>query len=129
MLRIRLRRMGAKKKPSYRVVVADARWPRDGRFLDILGYYDPRTEPSTVVVDRDKVAQWLARGAQPTERVTRLFVREGILPESALPPRVREAIAAARAGRPAPSSPATAARGALQSSRWTGNSRADEWGE
>ncbi|HLI26332.1 MAG TPA: 30S ribosomal protein S16 [Chloroflexota bacterium] len=101
MLRIRLRRMGAKKKPSYRVVVADSRWPRDGRFLDILGHYNPRTEPSTVVVDREKAAQWLARGAQPTERVTRLFVREGILPETALPPRVREAMAAARAGHAA----------------------------
>jgi small subunit ribosomal protein S16 len=101
MLRIRLRRTGAKKKPSYRVVVADARAPRDGRFLDILGYYNPLTDPSTVVVDHEKATQWLARGAQPTERVTRLFVREGILPETALPPRVREAIAAARAGRPA----------------------------
>src|SRR5437868_8686297 len=78
MLRIRLRRTGAKKKPTYRVVVADARSPRDGAFLDILGHYNPRTEPSTVVIDAAKAQRWLANGAQPSDRVARLFKREGI---------------------------------------------------
>jgi small subunit ribosomal protein S16 len=78
MLRIRLRRTGAKKKPTYRVVVADARSPRDGAFLDILGHYNPRTEPSTVVIDAVKAQRWLANGAQPSDRVARLFKREGI---------------------------------------------------
>jgi small subunit ribosomal protein S16 len=78
MLRIRLRRTGAKKKPTYRVVVADARSPRDGAFLDILGHYNPRTEPSTVVIDAAKAQRWLLNGAQPSDRVARLFKREGI---------------------------------------------------
>jgi small subunit ribosomal protein S16 len=78
MLRIRLRRTGAKKKPTYRVVVADARSPRDGAFLDILGHYNPRTEPSTFVVDAAKAQRWLLNGAQPSDRVARLFKREGI---------------------------------------------------
>ncbi|HZU06228.1 MAG TPA: 30S ribosomal protein S16 [Chloroflexota bacterium] len=78
MLRIRLRRVGAKKRPSYRVVVAEARTPRDGRFIDVLGHYNPLTDPATVVLDAEKARQWLARGAQPTERVARLFKREGI---------------------------------------------------
>src|ERR671938_199141 len=80
MLRIRLRRTGAKKKPTYRVVVADARAPRDGAFLDILGHYNPRTEPSTVVIDAAKAQKWLSHGAQPSERVAKLFKREGIAP-------------------------------------------------
>ena len=83
MLRIRLRRTGAKKKPTYRVVVADARSPRDGAFLDILGHYNPRTEPSTVVIDADKAHRWLSNGAQPSDRVARLFKREGIAQGSA----------------------------------------------
>src|SRR5690242_1341728 len=78
MLRIRLRRTGAKKKPTYRLVVADARSPRDGAFLDIVGHYNPRTEPSTVVIDAAKAQRWLANGAQPSDRVARLFQREGI---------------------------------------------------
>jgi small subunit ribosomal protein S16 len=78
MLRIRLRRTGAKKKPTYRLVVAEARSPRDGAFLDILGHYNPRTDPSTVVIDAAKAQRWLSNGAQPTDRVARLFKREGI---------------------------------------------------
>src|SRR5215217_7821104 len=78
MLRIRLRRTGAKKKPNYRVVIADARAPRDGRFLDIIGIYNPLTEPSTVVIDAAKAQKWLSHGAQPSDRVARLFKREGI---------------------------------------------------
>ncbi|GIX48706.1 MAG: 30S ribosomal protein S16 [Candidatus Tectimicrobiota bacterium] len=78
-VRIRLRRMGAKKRPFYRVVVADARAPRDGRFVDTLGTYDPLPDPPAIRLDVDKVRLWLARGAQPSEPVKRLFARAGVL--------------------------------------------------
>ncbi len=71
--------MGAKKRPFYRLVVADARSPRDGRFIEQLGYYDPLTEPATVKIDEDKVVQWLSWGAQPSESAKSLLKREGIL--------------------------------------------------
>lgn len=71
--------MGAKKQPTYRFVVADARSPRDGRFIEILGHYNPRTEPRTVVVDQEKAKLWLAKGAQPSETVRRLFAEQGIM--------------------------------------------------
>ena len=79
MVKIRLRRMGAKKQPTYRFVVADARSPRDGRFIEILGHYNPRTEPRTVVVNDEKAKAWLAKGAQPSETVRRLFAERGIM--------------------------------------------------
>ena len=79
MLRIRLRRVGAKKKPSYRVVVADSRWARDGRFVDQIGHYDPLTDPPTVVIDEDKALKWLRDGAQPSEAVERMLKRLGTL--------------------------------------------------
>ena len=78
MLKIRLRRTGAKKQPSYRVVVAEATSPRDGTFLEILGHYNPLTEPTTFVVKEERVREWLGRGAQPTERVARLLTARGI---------------------------------------------------
>ena len=78
MLKIRLRRTGAKKKPSYRVVVAESTAPRDGRFIEILGHYNPLTEPSTFQVNADKVKDWLQKGAQPTDRVARLLAKSGI---------------------------------------------------
>jgi small subunit ribosomal protein S16 len=71
--------MGAKKQPTYRFVVADARSPRDGRFLEILGHYNPRTEPKTLVVDQEKAKQWLAKGAQPSDPVRRLFAELGLV--------------------------------------------------
>jgi small subunit ribosomal protein S16 len=71
--------MGAKKRPFYRLVVADARSPRDGRFIEQLGYYDPLTEPATVRIDEEKVARWLAQGAQPSDAARTLLKREGIL--------------------------------------------------
>lgn len=80
MLRIRLRRTGAKKKPRYRVVVAEARTRRDGAFVENLGYYDPLTEPATVVIDADKARDWMAKGASPSDTVARLFRKAGILP-------------------------------------------------
>ena len=72
-VKIRLRRMGATKNPFYRIVVADSRYPRDGRFIEEIGYYDSTTEPSTVKVDAEKAKQWMANGAQPTETVKKLF--------------------------------------------------------
>ena len=80
MVRIRLTRVGAKKQPSYRFVVADARNARDGRSLDTRGHYDPRQEPVSIHVDADKAAKWLSQGAQPSETVARLFRKVGILP-------------------------------------------------
>ena len=73
MLRMRLRRMGSKKKPSYRVVVAEARSPRDGAFIDIIGHYNPLTEPSTIVIDETRALKWLKNGAQPSDRVAKLL--------------------------------------------------------
>ena len=78
MVKIRLRRMGAKKAPFYRVVVADARSPRDGRFIEEIGYYDPMKNPAVIELDEEKVKTWLANGAQPTETVKALIVKAGI---------------------------------------------------
>ena len=77
-VRIRLMRMGAKKRPFYRIVVAHAASPRDGRFIEQVGYYDPLTEPSTIKVDVEKVAKWLKNGAQPTDSAAQLFRRAGV---------------------------------------------------
>ena len=79
MVKMRLRRMGAKKAPFYRVVVADSRYPRDGRFIEELGYYNPTTEPSEIKIDADKAKDWLAKGAQPTETVKVLLKKTGIV--------------------------------------------------
>ena len=79
MVKIRLRRMGAKKAPFYRVVVADSRFARDGRFIEEIGYYDPTKEPSIVKIDADKAKQWLANGAQPTDTVRELLKKAAVL--------------------------------------------------
>ena len=78
-VKIRLRRMGAKKAPFYRVVVADSRSPRDGRFIEEIGYYDPAKEPTVFNVDNDKVKQWMANGAQPTDTVKVLLKKNGVI--------------------------------------------------
>ncbi len=78
-VKIRLRRMGAKKAPFYRVVVADSRFPRDGRFIEEIGYYDSTKEPAIVKIDADKAKQWIANGAQPTDTVKALLKKNGIL--------------------------------------------------
>jgi len=80
MLKIRLRRTGAKKQPAYRLVVAESTAPRDGTFLEILGYYNPLTEPTTFEIKEDRVRVWLGHGAQPTDRVQRLLSARGIMP-------------------------------------------------
>jgi small subunit ribosomal protein S16 len=79
MVKIRLRRMGKKKQPSYRVVVADSRSPRDGRFVETIGFYNPRTEPPTVQIKEDRALYWLSQGAQPTDAVARLLRNKGTL--------------------------------------------------
>jgi small subunit ribosomal protein S16 len=80
-VKLRLMRMGKKKQPVYRVVVADSRSPRDGRFIEILGTYEPRAEPSKVVIDNAKALRWLRQGAQPTDTVARLLAQSGALDE------------------------------------------------
>ena len=79
-VRIRLTRVGAKKQPTYRVIVADSRKARDSRSIETIGHYNPRTEPVEVKIDEDKARQWLAKGAQPSDTVARLFRAAGILP-------------------------------------------------
>jgi small subunit ribosomal protein S16 len=79
LLRIRLRRVGKKKAPSYRIVVADSRSPRDGRFVEVVGHYDPLTDPATVTVDEARVRDWMSKGAQPSDTVTRLLRKQGVL--------------------------------------------------
>ena len=78
-VKIRLRRMGAKKAPFYRVVVADSRFPRDGRFIEELGYYDPTKDPAVVKIEAEKAQKWIANGAQPTDTVKALLKKNGAL--------------------------------------------------
>ncbi len=78
-VKIRLRRMGAKKSPFYRIVVADSRYPRDGRFIEEIGYYNPLTEPTTFKVDEEKARKWISSGAQPTDTVKALFKKNNII--------------------------------------------------
>ena len=77
-VKIRLKRMGMKKKPFYRVVVADERSPRDGRFIEEIGYYDPTKEPSVINIDAEKAKKWIANGAQPTDTVRDLLKKAGL---------------------------------------------------
>ncbi len=79
MVKIRLKRMGAKKRPFYRLVVADSRSPRDGRFIELLGFYDPLPNPAKVQIDADKVREWLGKGARPSDAARALLVEQGIL--------------------------------------------------
>lgn len=95
MLAIRLRRIGSKKKPFYRVVVIDSASPRDGRFVEVLGYYNPRTDPETVEVDRERLTHWLGKGARPSDTVRTLLRRQ---------PTSETAPAGAGAGEGAPAS-------------------------
>jgi len=95
MLRIRLRRVGKKKQPSYRIVVADVRAPRDGAIVEQVGHYNPLTDPPTIVVNADKVKHWMGVGAKPSDTVVRLLQREGILDKSAVPGAPAAAVAVA----------------------------------
>ena len=78
-VKIRLRRIGAKKAPFYRIVVADSRYPRDGRFIEEVGYYDPTKDPAVVKIDAEKVTKWMSNGAQPTDTVKALLKKNGVL--------------------------------------------------
>ncbi len=106
MLRIRLRRVGAKKQPLYRMVIAENEWPRDGRFLDIVGHYNPRTSPETIEVNEERMYHWLKDGARPTESVQKLLTKAGTIGRyerlktgEALEVLLTEASAAAEAAR------------------------------
>jgi small subunit ribosomal protein S16 len=109
LVKIRLKRMGAKKRPFYRLVVADSRSPRDGKFIEEIGYYDPLPNPATVRIDADKVHEWMRRGARPSDVARKLLEREGILQRNAqsrpvvtAPPKpAAEAAAAPAAEAPA----------------------------
>jgi small subunit ribosomal protein S16 len=81
MVRIRLRRVGKKKQPSYRVMVADGETAPDARFLENIGFYDPRSEPPTLTIDAERARYWLSQGAQPSDTVIRLFRKVGVLPQ------------------------------------------------
>ena len=110
MLKIRLARVGKKKQPSYRVVIADARAPRDGKYVEIVGTYNPLTEPDTFVIDEDKVRGWLAKGAQPTMRMHKLLARQGLMAAPTFPPpKPKPAPEAAAPPAPAATAPAATA--------------------
>lgn len=114
MVKIRLRRVGAKKQPSYRIVVADSHSPRNGAFIENLGHYNPLTDPPTVVVDVEKAKVWISKGAQPTEAVARLLAKQGVegifKPRTAAPKKEKAPEAAApAAAAPAAAAPAPAA--------------------
>ena len=111
MLKIRLRRTGARKKPSYRIVVAESTAPRDGKYVEIIGTYDPLTDPATIKLDGDRAKHWLSVGAQPTERVVKLMAREGLVEAPTYPgaaPKESDGEATAEAA-PAAAPVATAA--------------------
>jgi small subunit ribosomal protein S16 len=101
LVKIRLKRMGAKKRPFYRLVVADSRSPRDGKFIEEIGFYDPLPNPATVRIDVDKVHEWIRKGARPSDVARKLLEREGILQRSAQSRRIvapaAPAVAEARA--------------------------------
>ena len=132
MLRIRLRRTGKAKQPSYRIVVADQRAPRDGAFVEILGHYNPRTDPTTFVIDEERAKHWLAQGALPTETLHRLFHKQGLI-ETAPPQRPtkqsraeREAEAAvARAAEDAAAEAAAAEAAAAEAASTADSNDAD----
>ena len=108
MVKIRLKRMGTTKRPFYRLVVADSRSPRDGRFIESLGFYDPLPQPASVRIDADRVREWLSRGARPSDSARDLLVAQGILGTRARAERAAAA-SAAPAPEPVPASSAAAA--------------------
>ena len=103
-VKIRLRRMGTKGKPFYRVVVADSRSARDGRFIELLGHYEPRTDPPTIKLDEEKTLRWLNQGAQPTDTAGALLKKQGIMQKflAAKPEKIKSP---AKAAKPAPAKP------------------------
>ncbi|MEJ7763108.1 MAG: 30S ribosomal protein S16 [Thermomicrobiales bacterium] len=115
MIKLRLRRMGAKRRPSYRIVAAESSSPRDGRFIESVGHYDPLTDPATIKIDEERVRHWLSNGAQPTETVASIFKRHGITrgkwPNTTQTERVSTAVEGeAPAAVAAPATPAKVTR-------------------
>jgi small subunit ribosomal protein S16 len=108
LLKIRLARVGKKKQPTYRVVIADARAKRDGAYVEIIGHYNPRTEPNTFEIDEDKARDWLHKGAQPTERVHKLLATKGLMSAPVFPAPKSKA-EARPAATPASAAPAATA--------------------
>ena len=106
MVKIRLKRMGTTKRPVYRLVVADSRSPRDGRFIEAIGFYDPLPDPAVVRIDEEKVRVWMGRGARPSDTARDLLVRQGILAAPARRPVAAKAGAAKPAEEPAPAAAA-----------------------
>ena len=132
-VKLRLMRMGKKKQPTYRVVAADVRSPRDGRFIEIVGFYDPRTDPSDIRVDNEKAIAWLAKGAQPTESVRRILKISGALDEyaAASPPKAvkvdKRAKSAAKAkAKKAPAKKTAAKKAAAKSTAKKAAAKASE---
>ncbi len=117
-VKIRLRRIGAKKHPFYRLVVADSRSPRDGKFIEILGTYDPMTEPVKLNLDQDKIKVWLQKGARPSDTARAFLIDQGLLPKESArkrPPKPPKPAAAPAAVAPAaPSAPEPAAAAATE---------------
>jgi small subunit ribosomal protein S16 len=119
-VKIRLRRIGAKKHPFYRLVVADSRSPRDGKFIEILGTYDPMTEPVRLNLDQDKIKAWLQKGARPSDTARAFLIDQGLLPKESAkkrptkPPKPATAPvgASAEQGTAVPAAAATATKGA-----------------
>jgi len=113
-VKIRLRRIGAKKHPFYRLVVADSRSPRDGKFIEILGTYDPMTEPVKLNLDQDKIKVWLQKGARPSDTARAFLIDQGLLPKESArkrptkPPKPAAAPAAVAPAAPSASEPAAA---------------------
>ena len=97
MLKLRLARTGRKKRPSYRIVVTEHTAPRDGRFLEILGQYDPLVDPPAVTLNNERIAHWLSHGAQPTQTVHRLLAKEGLIADYKAKPRSKRTDAKAKA--------------------------------
>jgi small subunit ribosomal protein S16 len=110
MLRIRLRRVGKKKQPQYRLVIADSRAPRDGAFIETIGTYNPLTNPASIEINEERAKQWLDKGAVPSDRVVKILASKGLVPAPVFAPRARKTDAAAptAAAAAAPTAPAEA---------------------
>jgi small subunit ribosomal protein S16 len=129
VIKLRLRRMGAKKQPSYRIVAAESSKPRDGRFIEIVGHYDPKTDPYTLNVNEERARYWLDHGAQPTETVRALLVKSGILAPYSGPSTAAAAQAAAAAAEQAENAPETEAGQAEEEAPAEAEAEADAAGE
>jgi small subunit ribosomal protein S16 len=105
-VRIRLRRVGKKKQPQYRLVVADSRAPRDGAFIETIGTYNPLTQPATISINADRAKEWIAKGAIPSDRAVRILASQGIVEAPVLPKREKKAKEEPKAEAPAAPAPA-----------------------